>query len=529
MKAYTTVCLTAILLLSGCKKPTENVDLILNSELTEATVSLQFVNAQTGEQVGISNSTQQVTLEVLGEDADLVIDNAGQTEFEPDNGFITLGVPSGTVLSNSNPVRFHVVAHAKGYLSTSVPVEMREKGTQHIVIKMVEINNTPDGVAAVTSSGGFANSSGVVASTINLTTPAVNTSHEQTKASVTIPAGTVLMDENMNPVTGTITSTLVYFNNQDETSLASFPGGFSVRTENNENIVFKTGGFVAMEMKNQSGVEVKNFSTPISMTVEIPAMTTNLYGNSISDGMIMPIWSYDPDDGAWKHESDPGISYNGGTGKYEVNFDMIHLSYWNLDWHYPGGCSTGATVNIVSNVTTNKYVSMKLRYPNGQYYGYMGYQNIKNGSTFTFYNAFPNQQMVLEAYSSGVYCSAGVLVSSTNISNLCSGNYTLNYNPTSTTPIIPITVDVNATCANNPGQIIRPSMTIYATEIGSYCWIYVGQMTNGHLSTSVLEQGKTYKFYASYGGYWLEAPDVFTVDQTNYTYNQTLPAAVCSN
>lgn len=525
-KVSAVLLLFSFVISNSCKKPTENLKLIIDSEMTEATVSLQFVNAKTKAQVGANNSSQKVSIMIEGEDKALVIDNSGSTNFKTANGFITVGVPSGTSLSSNNPIKFHIVAHANGYLSTSIPIEIRQKGTQHIVVNMVEINNTPDGVAAVKNSNGYTNSNGEVSNSIILTTPTVNTNFEQTKASVIIPAGTILMDENMNPISGTITSTLVYFNNQDESSLMSFPGGFSARTQNMGNVVFKTGGFVAMEMKNQNGVEVKNFSTPIQMKVEIPAATTNIEGTTISSGMIMPIWSYNPEDGVWKHESDPTITYNNASGKYEVNFEMIHLSYWNLDWWGDNVCDIGATVTISSNISNDKYVYMKLKYPNGSYDGHIGYFNAKNGTTFNFINAFPNQPMIVEAYS-GSSCGSSNLVSTLSISNLCSGNYTLNYIETNTN-ITPITINVKAKCANAPNQIINPSMTIYATDINCYDFIYVGEMVNGILTTSVLSQGATYQFYGMYGDQWLTAPETFTANGTSFTYDQTLPQSVCN-
>lgn len=514
----------------SCKKPTDDLQLIYNTDVTEATASFQFYNAATGELMGAATDFEVVEVSIEGRDKNLVIDNAGSDNFKVVKGCITVGIKKGSHVSEDNPVKFSIVAHADGYVSTSIAVDIRAAGTQHQEVRMVEIDNTPKGVAAVVDHEVQADNSGVTQATVVVSSPTMNSDFEATKASVTIPQGTQLLDANYNPVTGPITTTLVYFNNQDDAALQSFPGGFAVTTDEFGDIVFKTAGFLALEMKNQSGKEVKHFSTPIQMNVEIPAATTNTDQQPITEGMTVPIWSYNPETAKWIQESIPTIALNGSTGKYEVNFEMIHLSYWNLDWHYSGSCANGAKITVQSNYSNGHFGTFELRYPNGQLCRQNSF-SIDNGYTFQFLNAFPNQPMQAVAYDANVSCGGSkVQIGSVSIASLCSGVYTLVVNkpPSLEKPIV--SLQVKAKCANRPGQIIKPSTTIYAMDESSGCWnyIYLGEMVNGVISTSKLEQGKTYRFYAYIGGYFLQSPETYKIDQTSYVYDQTLPASLCS-
>jgi hypothetical protein len=515
-------------LISSCKKPTEGVNTILNTNVFNATASFQFIDAKTGEQIGFDNVSEEVTVQILGDDANKVVDNSGATKIKAAKGFLSVAVENDYTPSPSNPIEFRILANAKGYLTTSVNVSFTSDGQQNHIVNMVKVDDTPKGVSAVVNSQVTTNASAVTQTTITIASPSIDTDFEPTKAEVVIPQGTKLTAKDGSNVGGTITSTLVYFNNQDETSLASFPGGFAAQTITNEDIVFKTGGFLAMEMKNQNGKEVKSFGTPIQMRMEIPADTENENGQQIQNGMTVPVWSYDTETGVWKMEELVTITKNTTTDKFEVNFEMEHLSYWNLDWYYPGSCSIGAKVTFNSNITTNSYLTAKLRYPNGQLHWSGGATNVKNGTFFNFMNAFPNTPMLLELYNNTGGCNnQSTLVSSTPISNLCTGNYTVNLNLTLPSPI---TVNVNASCKNKPGKIYRPSLYVYAKDIScnSNYWTYIGYMYNGTFVTSNLQQGKTYRFGVYFGGYWLEAPENFTINKSTYSYEQDMPEIICS-
>lgn len=505
----------------------------METDVFKSSVAIQFIDAKTGEQVGFDNSNQKVKISILGEDASSIVNNVGTNKIEVDKGVIVLAVAKDVTPSTSNPVKFRIIANANGYLTTSKNFTIVGESSNNYVVEMVKISDTPKGVSAIESNIG--NSSNGTTSNVSISTPTIDTDYEETKASVNIPQGTKLRDKNGNLISGTINSTFVYFNNQDESSLNAFPGGLAGNTTEVglENINFVTAGFVALEMETGSGSKVKSFDTPIQMNIEIPENTFNNDGTIISDGMTLPIWSYDTETGLWSVESEQTINYNSTTGKYEVSFEMEHLSYWNLDWHYPGGCSVGATITISSNITSNYIVSTKLKYQNtgNYYYTWDASQNIKNGSSYTFLNAFPNVPMIVEFYASNSGCSGygqgQTKIGECVVSNLCSGNYTayINYNPPS-----PISVSISASCASNPGQIYIPSLYVYAKDVScSYSYFkYIGYMSNGEFSTNQLVQGRTYRFAVWYAWHWIEAPQDFTINQSSYTYNQILPSDICA-
>lgn len=519
---------------SSCKKPSENVDLIVDTQFTKATVAIRFVDVKTGIPVGFENDAEKVTVTIEGPDKDLIVDNSGRTKFHVGKGHLTLCVKEGYVPSSSDPIKFNVVAHAPGYLSTSAQVIISEEGNTMQDVQLVDLNNTPNGVAAIQDNSATANQYGNMTADYNLETPLPVTNHEKTTAKIHIPAGTKLTNEKGNPVTGTISATMVYFNNLDDASLMSFPGGFAATTENEGDIIFKTAGFVALELKNQNGSEVKHFSNPIQMTVEIPAVTTNEAGAAITDGMVIPIWSYEPSTGAWTKEQDATISWNSNTGKYESTFNLNHLSYWNLDW-YNNACSSGATLNFTSNANGSRSVMVEMRRSDGTLF-MQNYVQVNSGTTsLQFLNAPQNIPLTLTFYNlnscAWPYSTSEVL-GVIQISNLCSGTYTVNLNfPTSVVQNTQTTtLDFSIRCSNNPNQVIRPQLSIYAYNLSTCTWNreYIGQMVNGQISTNVLIPGNQYMFFAVFNGNWYSDYNSYTINQTNYVHEVTLGPNDCS-
>ena len=188
--------------------------------------AFQFVDAKTGEQIGLSGG-DEVSVEIEGVDKASIVDNAGSSSPTPVKGFLTLALRPDVSPSDADPVDFQLVCSAPGYLETSVRLSIREPGTNHKIVKLVNVNNTPSGSSVQQDNSLTSDGVGTALSELVITSPEVSGSAESTSASFTVPAGTTLLDENMNPVSGTISSTIVYFNNEDENALAVFPGGLT--------------------------------------------------------------------------------------------------------------------------------------------------------------------------------------------------------------------------------------------------------------------------------------------------------------
>jgi hypothetical protein len=505
---------------TGCKDPKEGVDLVLDAGITEATMGVRFINARTGEPVGAGeDASMQVTVSLHGEDASDIVASDGSLDYVCSEGFLALAVKTGVTPSETAPVRFRLVCSAPGYLKTSQVVTLTGLGGIDVTIPMVEIANVPDGVAAASGSVSAVSGTGTSSAfTLNSGNPV--TTMGVSSATVTIPQGTVMMDDNGQTLTGQIDVDLAYFNPLDENSVQSFPGGFGASTVAEGDIVFSTGGFVSLEMTKESNNRaVKSFGSPITLTVEMPTGLTDNNGVTVTDGTVCPIWSYDTGTGEWTFETNAIASTNPGTGRIEVNFPVTHLSYWNIDW-FNNSCLLGATINVNSNIGCNGYRWVQVRNGNNNQLIYQGYRDMKSGS-FRLVNV-PNAPIKIKVFE----VQGGTeLIGSVDIANACSGSHTLNVNSSASGQ--EISVVVNLRCPDSPNFIFRPTLPLWAKPTGG-TWQYIGQMVNGNFSTCALTVGSTYYFATFYDGEFLVAPEPYTLTQTNYVFEQTMNAATCN-
>jgi hypothetical protein len=189
---------------------------------------------------------------------------------------------------------------------------------------MINISDAPTGLSISEDEITAVPSSGITDSEFTLSPNTSSTSG--TTATVTIPAGTKLMDKNSSAASGNVTATLAYSNPQEEGFYNLFPGSSDVAPLSDGTYAsFKTLGLVSMDL-NTTSKEVKKFNTPIQMTIEIPSGSTDKDGVVVTAGSSFGIYSYDEETGKWTHEGDETVASN--NGKLEVTFEMSHLSWW---------------------------------------------------------------------------------------------------------------------------------------------------------------------------------------------------------
>ena len=95
--------------INSCKKPTDGVNLVLNTNLINTTIGISFIDAKTGEPVGYSG-TLKVTMSISGQNASSVMDIIGTSDYKTDKGFSNLALDPQVKPSSSNPVTFNIVA-----------------------------------------------------------------------------------------------------------------------------------------------------------------------------------------------------------------------------------------------------------------------------------------------------------------------------------------------------------------------------------------------------------------------------------
>ncbi len=481
---------------SGCKKPNDGVEPIINPTISESSVSIRLIDARNNEE--IKNST----VSIIGDDANLIFDNSGERPSLVKDGFLELIPVSSNEPTNSRPIRFSIKVENKDYFSTLAPVAISKKGNQTIEIKLINKSTLVDGV-------GFTEKTYTLDSDQTLqqeeVLTAIPSNNGSGKAVVTIGGDVKFSDANNVGIKNNLKIEFAYFNHLDESTIAAFPGGLEATTENNENVVFKSAGLVSLKMQDADGKIIKNLSKPITMNITIPDGSTDSENKPIVVGTLIPVWSLNEITGKWKLEDTAKVYSDNGELKTE--FKMSHLSYWNLDFKR-NACNVGTTLKFQSSITKDYYTAATLKFSDGT--SRFIYLNLKNGDETTLRNAPEglSAELILPEPFNTTF----------KINSLCSGTTLL----TLTTALpSPIKVSIIGKCGT---KVVKwPTLSVYAKEnSGSNRWEYIGQMIDGNFETSKLKLGKTYVFGTFYNQFIVSDP--ITIDKTTYQVTKSLSA-----
>lgn len=482
----------------GCKKinPVDGVVKTIGTSFAKASVSFQFVDAKTGQQLDI-DGTRDIEISVTGKNAADVVDNFGGDKFGADYGVMAVAIREGVVPSRTNQVFFTVHAQTSGYLTASKEVVILQEGHKHIIVEMINISDAPTGFSIAEDVISAVPGSGITASTFTLAPNASSTTG--TTATVTIPSGTKFMDKNSAAVSGNVTATIAYSNPQEEGFSNLFPGSSDVAPmADGTYATFKTLGLVSMDL-NTSAKEIKKFGTPIQMTVQIPAGSTDMDGNAVTAGSTFGVYSYDDATGKWTHEGDETVVSN--NGNLEVTFEMSHLSIWQVaaKKHADGIVLYNEVILKAScpeYFSTTQDIVIEFNYSGFTFQKETAIINLNSsiyllnngpnsiGAAYRWYN-IKNPSLYLEA-----------------IADFNQTVQTVNF-PSSWCPQVdPIdfTIKLETNCPDSPDRKILPQCTVFAWEEGFGKMTLIGQMTNGELKTSTanFETGKKYALITFY-------------------------------
>lgn len=382
---------------------------------------------------------------------------------------------------------------------TQILKSTSKEGIQTVTIKLTNtttnvaaINaDTSLGLAAATSTV-TAGAGGVIASDTSLATAAKTVesvdgggkTEPVGTAKIVIPAGTVAKDASGNVASGSLKLSVIKYSNAEADSLAAFPGGFAVSavTETGTTATgpFVTGGFAQFNVTDSTGKAIKNFDTPVQLSIDLPKTSINPNTKAtVKAGDTYPVWSFDEITGKWKFEANGVISEKTpeDPSNFQVNFSANHLSYWNLDYFGSENCT--GTVNILGRGTDTRPLNVEIVGVSG------------NRFQRTLYNVTDSVQTLAYAPNLSVYIKVttnkGVTVGTATGENgagvnMCAAggaNVTIGNLPAIT--LAPLTVNVTESCSDSV-RGIRPSPTwVYFYADGAW---YSGYTTNtGTVST----------------------------------------------
>lgn len=485
--------------------PVKDVKVIINSKPINTIISGLIINSATNEPL----TGRQVTLTIEGQNKSDIVDLTAepQSEFITYQGIVSFAITNDFVPSETSPAKVVLVARAEGFLPTSMPLNIYEVGDAQFNIHMIEINNPPNGAATARGTGTTNATGALINNDLEVIASELSTS---AFASIKVPVGTIIKDEAGNPLTGTITATIVYCTNQTEESLLSFPGGFSVTTNTNgviDQTAFLTAGFASIEIKDGAGRIAALFSPPINITIQTNANTVNPETNDkIKAGDSVPVWSYDLESCVWNFEKDVIFIGPDSHENYLVSFSTDHLTLWNLDWWLEPLCEYTRKINIVGKPVGYpiRLVLTLLESPGYIWdcYSNYGQYETDNWVQWHWVGGGPpaGRPCLLEAYDG---YNNSVLVGSLIIDDLCgSGDLTLEVNLIYIPPNTEVILHCEGWCTCDPDIIIRPNgnpIWYRLTDQENTFWLYAGETKNGKITIPGILIDRTYHY-----GTWYE-------------------------
>ena len=517
--------LTLGVLMYGCKKPTDGINILVDSQLlSPGATTVLFVNAD-------STSTNQpgsFQVNISGPGASLVQMVSGGTNFQVSNGMLPLSLVKGTSPTPANPVTFTISGQAPGFATPFIKtITLTNIGASVYVVKAFDYLTASDGTSLLNTSATL--NAGKLASALTLTT-ATSTSIAE-NATISFPTGTQMQDVNKNPIPASnLTCNVVQLGVNNDALTKDFPGG--VFTQNavdkggnpiNGGVGFVPAGLLAIGL-NADNTPVRFFSNTVNINMEISSTLINLTTNApVKVGDIVPVWSQNDQTGQWKYESDATVFLDADS-KLAVTLPITHLSNWMCGWFWTSapvaGKSTspstaGLTVKISSpspvlgldlklssqsgNVIDDESTTFAGIQADGSYLYQYTFANVPaTNSVVSAYLPFSNTPLVTSAPFDGN--GGGIISLAVPASALQTGPQTEN-----------IAINIQGVC-NGKQLTLLPSATfaLYLKNgANGYSFSNYFTIVNG-IGNTALNVGATYYMATSYNGTYYKTAD-FTV------------------
>jgi hypothetical protein len=323
---------------------------------------------------------------------------------------------------------------------------------------------------------------------------------------IKIPVNTILLDKDGNPILNA-TLKVTSFDPRSQKALQAYPGGLNVMADAtgfkgtgtaNQEVNFKTAGFVAIEIAGDNNKRVKTFSQDVEVAMQFKVGTTDGDGHVVQAGDAIPIWSYSEETGEWTYEEEGTavLNLNDNT-LLDVVYNIRHLSYYNLDWHYGNVCS--ANINVIDSNNVNALNSVDhftVSIPGANLFRTVNPWGSSSNGNLVLYNVPAGYQGTVTAYDAN-----GLVLGNVGPTDLCGGQVGTggwtngNYDNEVDLTIDDNTTDVNVSmtfsCPNNVNVPGFNSSTVPFSAVLTNLGGTSTQLTNGTGTLSVSSNGST--------------------------------------
>lgn len=501
------ITLAGSVLVWRCTKPTQDFIINISSNIIKYKATLQFTDASDDVTV-----PKGLTVSLGGEDTASIYDYSGSKRLIlSSSGHLTVGLDP-SVDPSAEEVSFYVTASAPGYVTATIPVKINAMlNSQNFPVPMLKISTPPEGVKIVQPTVPI--SGGATSTPVNVgTTTDANT---QVAATIAIPTGTELRDEDNRPVSGgNVVVTLAAFDPASPTAMASLPGGqiqTAVEGGPSAEVYLLPAGFTSIHMK-AGQTDIRNFSKEVNVQIELNNDMMNPETNAtVKAGDNLNVYSFREQTGQWYFEKSIKVTASGN--KLMASFGTNHLTTFaacmppgnvkpctsnpSITFNAPGidaGSSDPYIVDVYSTVLE------------GQGPVYSEFMTIHNGDVLNL-TAVPTGDLEIKVsrvdydhYLLRDYNNRGPLVGSARV-NLC--------NTSSLTVEVagPAATYLKGTgyavCPNDNSRRYLPpnGAQVYYRKSGSGDAVrLLGFIVNGAVTTTLLTPGERYDIQGNYGG-----------------------------
>ena len=473
----------------ACENPLKDFNLLVSTEVIKNSATLEVLD--------FDGNAVNATIKLASGDIADVYNLEGKKEFKLAGNLVSFGLDPKRVPTSSAPVTFQVEISAAGYTTQIVPVTITNINTGIQAVRLVKPSSLPEGATSVDKVANLNNDGSLATATVVHVEDAKN----DIDVTVTIPAGVKFMDAAGNVLTGNAVSIRVIgFDAESASGLTLFPGGRLQATG-----VQLNGGATGVGtfdpaattnvVMNVNGVEVRQFSQPISIAMGLDPAFKFDDGSAVQAGKSLELYSYANADGFWKYESSPAITGSDVAG-YDVVFTTSHLTTFcngqfikscapiseiniSADW-----LGQGLTYPIVVDAVRHGAVIASRQFSVSQTSNVLGFDYLPASNvTYVFRNL-----------------TTGVEIARVAQANCGSQTHVTLPNPN---PVIEakVTLQLYVRCPDKTDPItLLPTFQLYYRVSGSgSTFNYLGEVTNGFLQTTLLKSnGTKYDFQAVY-------------------------------
>ncbi len=534
MKRLSIILIALTVLFTACNpetNPMNGVSMVVDTRVANSSVSLMFADAATGQPIN-----DDITVSISGDGVDNVFDIGGykSATYKAKNGFLTLAIISADEISETNKINFVIEGDIAGFLPSTHVFSFTEESHEAIKVSMLNIaepESLPDGVEVTVQTAEVVG--GVVQDTLryNLISESSNTGMD-----ITIPAGMVMKDASGVALSGDISVSTVYFNNQDDAALAAYPGGLNMKL-NSDNRAITTGfmttcGFTRIHITDELGRVARNFTEgTMYIEVEIPTNTIRPNGDLVVSGDNLKSISRQEDEDAWFDEDD-NIPVEGpnDNGNLVVASEISHLSYHNWGWFTENTCESEVTTMTINsevygpniegdvNYEIRKAVDNKLME--------RGIWHFNYGIPFDI-NVYEGQEVkIILKKGSSAGCIS--VLDSAVVADMCTEDISISI-PVETDILPEVKIIMDGTCSGAEDVVIKPSLGFWYLNTSNDCadW-QQAYMVNGEVTLINLEVGATYQVNAYIDEQVKSSTVTVTSDSTEYYRHIDLPTDVCN-